>query len=175
MKYTIITILAAIAVVAGIVLYGFTRKTEPSPVATAPVAKDKTVPAPNKQTTQNSVTTTPTTPKVDVQKLLADNPGAGATQDQLKAFSATVSDASIDATGIDVTSCSPTPAVARVKLGKPLTFKNSDAATHIIVNGKEVVFDVPTGTKTLTPTFPGPGIFGYSCDTKIVGIFLVVP
>jgi len=176
MKYTIITILAALAVVGGIALYSFSQESSQkvdSPVKVTSV-KDNTNTASDKQS-PSAGTPAPAAPKVDVQKLLAANPGSGATQEQLKSFSATVSNASVDASAIDVTSCNPSPAVARVKLGKPLMFKNSDAVTHKIVNGKEIVLDIPTGSKELTPAFPGPGIFGYSCDSKIVGIFLVVP
>jgi len=112
---------------------------------------------------------------VDVQALLATNPGPRATQQQLKVFSANVSSYSVDANSIDVTACMPNPAVARIKMGKPLTLKNSDSVAHTLVNGSITMQSPANSSKTLTPAFTSPGIYGYSCDTKITGIFLVVP
>lgn len=115
------------------------------------------------------------TPTVDVNNLLSENPGAGATTEELKAFSIKVSRHALSTSVVDVTSCSPRPEVARISLKQPIEFKNSDSIPHKLINGK-VVIDVPANkSKIITPAFPGPGIFGYSCDTKIVGIFLVVP
>ncbi len=111
----------------------------------------------------------------NVEELLKLNPGSGATTDQMRVFSAKVSNFATDTSSVDVTSCAPNPSVARVTLNKPINFVNSDSVAHKLVNGK-ITIDVPAkGSKKITPAFQGPGIYGYSCDTKISGIFLVVP
>lgn len=112
---------------------------------------------------------------VDVSGLLAMNPGDDGTTEQLKSFSAKVSTYAVNTSAVDVTSCLPNPVVSRVMINKPIVFNNSDTVAHKIVNGK-IVIDVPAdGAKSVTPAFQGPGIYGYSCDSKIVGIFLVMP
>ena len=112
---------------------------------------------------------------VNVSGLLAMNPGDGGTAEQLKSFSAKVSTYAVDTSTVDVTSCSPNPVVSRTKIKKPIVFNNSDTGSHKIINGN-IIIDVPAnGTKSVTPAFQGPGIYGYSCDSRIVGIFLVMP
>ena len=117
----------------------------------------------------------PTSPKLDINKLLAKNPGSGATASQLKSFSAEVSSYAVDTSSVEVTACSPNPAVVRVPLNKPISFKNTDSLPHKLVNGN-ITINVPANSsKSVTPAFAGPGIYAYSCDTKILGIFLVMP
>lgn len=113
--------------------------------------------------------------RIDISKLLSENPKSGASQDELTAFSAKVSSYAVDTTSVDVSSCLPNPAVARVNMGKAITFKNSDSLPHRLVNGK-ITIDIPANSsKAISPAFPSPGIYGYSCDTEITGIFLVMP
>ncbi|MFZ2522239.1 MAG: hypothetical protein WAX44_00030 [Minisyncoccia bacterium] len=112
---------------------------------------------------------------VNVEKLLTLNPGSNATTEQLKSFALSVSSYAIDTTSVDVTSCSPNPAVSRVTMKKNINFVNSDSVAHKLINGK-ITIEVPAkGSKQVSPAFPGPGIYGYSCDTKMAGIFLVMP
>ena len=123
----------------------------------------------------NTPVVVPPAPSVDVVKLLAENPGSGATKEQLTTFSAKVSGYSKDATSIDVSGCVPNPTVSRIKLNTPIIFKNTDAASHKLVNGN-LTINVPANSSTaIIPEFASLGIYGYSCDTKITGIFLVVP
>ena len=112
---------------------------------------------------------------MDVGKILAEDPGSGATTDQFAAFSAKVASYSVDTTSVNITGCFPKPAVAKVMLHKPITFNNADKVGHKLINGK-IVIDIGANTsKAIAPNFQGPGIYGYSCDSKIVGIFLVIP
>lgn len=130
--------------------------------------KSSPTPSPTSNTSKN-------VNSIDITALLALNPGAGATTEQMREFSAKVSGYSKDATSINVTSCEPDPQIARIKKGQPINFKNSDSSSHKIVNGK-LVIDVPANSnKAIIPAFPGLGIYGYTCDTKMAGIFLVVP
>lgn len=113
--------------------------------------------------------------KFDINALLAENPGAGATESQLGVFSQKVFGYSVETSEIDVSSCNPKPAVSRISFGKSVVFKNSDSISHKLVNGN-LVIDVPASSSIkLVPKFDGRGIYGYSCDTKMVGIFMIVP
>jgi plastocyanin len=153
-----------------VLYYIFVQKTpEKVDISSNSNIPTKTSPSPSPSTNPNLP------PQVDITALLAKNPGAGATTEQLKEFSSKVSDLSKDATSIDMTSCNPNPQISRVKIGKPITFKNSDSVSHKVVNGNLVIDIAAKSNKAITPAFPSLGIYGYTCDTKMAGIFLVVP
>lgn len=147
------------------------------PVINTPVNNTNT---PSTNTPINNVpgtnTPTVTTPAFSfAETLLNENPGANATQEQLKTWSAKVASYSVETSSVDVASCNPNPVVAKVTLKKPILFTNVDTVSHRLVNG-DITIDVPAqGSKSVAPAFAGPGIYGYSCDTRITGIFLVMP
>ncbi|MCE9549080.1 hypothetical protein K8Q98_01640 [Candidatus Nomurabacteria bacterium] len=170
-------IIIVVLVVAILVLGFFIYKNQKSPIVlntSENTSVNNTNATNNTNPTNSNVIVKPTVPAY-VATLLASNPGSGATTEQLKEFSAKVFSYAVDASSIEVTHCVPNPAVARVFLNKPINFKNMDSIPHTLVNG-DVTMNIPANkTTAITPKFAGPGIYGYSCDTAINGIFLVMP
>ena len=170
-KATITIVVLVVVALIGILLWRTNKSSNPSTMSqsTTPSA------SPSPATQPSTPTPAPTSQQPDVKALLAANPGQGATQQEMKDFSAKVSAVSVDTSTVDITACAPVPAVAHVKLHTPITIKNQDPADHKLVNG-DIAITVPaSSSQSYTPNFAGPGIYGYSCDTKLAGIFLVTP
>lgn len=176
-------IIIAVLVVGILVLGFFIYKVQQTPLVVGEPVVNNTVNSPSVPNENTPVSTVPAsnntvvaTPAPSlVETLLAENPGGGATQEQLKAWSGKVSSYSVETSSIDVANCSPNPAIAKVTLKKPILFTNVDSVAHKLVNGN-ITIEVPAqGSKSVAPAFAGPGIYGYSCDTRITGIFLVMP
>lgn len=165
---TIITVLLAAIIVLGFLIYNQSK----APL-TLPDGENNTT---NNLTPENSKPVSNTLPPApNVAELLEENPGSGANTAQLTTWSAKVSSYAVNTSAVEVTACAPSPAVARVSLNQPITFKNTDSVAHTLVNGKITMTIPANSSKAITPNFAGPGIYGYSCDTKITGIFLVMP
>lgn len=156
----ITVILLLIAVGLGAAIYQ--RQSQPT-VNTPASPVSPTTPNPTNPTGSNDM----------VNVLFAANPGPNATTDQLKTYSGRVFQASTESSSLDVTGCSPTPAILHMGVGKSLAIKNTDSVSHKLVNGTLINLDVAAKSDKSIDLNLQPGIYVYSCDTKIAGIIQV--
>ncbi len=167
--FVVLILIVAVAVVWSVKFYGssapggIVNSVNPS---ASPSAGYSTSPLP---TTKNK-------PIVSVASLLASDPGPNASQKQVIDYSVTVYNASVEASLIDVSACSPNPAVVHLKTKSTMVFKNQDSVPHHIFHVRGVDLNVPANSqKSFDLNFASPGIYGYKCDNAVVGIFFVLP
>ncbi len=176
MKYTIIAIVLAVAVVLSVF---FLVKSTKSPADTAipsvsntqkPVEQTK----PNQSTTSDSASQQAGDSKAQASKiskteltaLFAASPASGASKDEYQTYFKRVLEASVSATVLDVTGCAPKPNLIHFKEKQAITFENRDSAAHVLTNGpgKTVIATIPANSsKEIVPT-SGQGLIGYACD-----------
>ena len=139
-------------------------------------------PAPQTNNNQQNGKGNNTTPpknmsQEDLLKLLATDPGASGTNQQMEDYSNKVHEAAVKTSVLDLTDCSANPRVMEIKDKTAITIKNSNSQAHTLTVGNKTLLVADANSeKSVTPNIPGPGIIGYACDGNgPVGAFFIIP
>lgn len=108
-----------------------------------------------------------------IVELMRSAPGANASESEKQAFSSRVASLGVESTMVDLRTCSPAPSIIRFKAGSRVTVKNSDSVSHTITHPIGLNVSVAARSEVSQSLNLSAGIYGYSCDGKLAGIFLV--
>lgn len=161
LEYLILGFLCLTAIILGFAIYKKMKSSSQMPLA-------QTFP---------SVTFSPSPTLPADETAVLHTPSPNATEAERKQFFNIVAHFAKEADVLDITGCKAVPIDLKVKLGNPISVKNSDAIDHKIVLNPTTTYTISANsTQDITIPFEkGPGIYGFGCDTlpTAIGMFFV--
>lgn len=175
--YIGVVVLAVIAVILGYNIYQQQSGGATTPSTQQPQTRDITQPI--QQGTDQ--TTTQKKELTAEEKQVLQFPGPNASEAERKAWADLVNKLGNESgvPYLDITGCSPTPVVYRVKLDGTFKVKNSGQTDHVIYTGDKRTTIKANSEQSVSSSSMGntPGDYGYSCDgsPSSIGIIQVRP
>ncbi len=164
MKYTIIAIILAAALVAGVAFLVRSKEVDKAAMRgdstsqkdqQGQTGKPSAQPQANTETTQTKGSTTLAEFKF---------PAQGAPKEEFDAFNKKVYDTSVATNKIEVTNCTATPLVVRVKAGEQFSIRNNDSVERKVSNLGSKTPTVIAPQTEIKISLKDAGVYGFGCE-----------